>query len=97
MTKNKAHGRTDRGTNWQKMTTKDITSILNDSYTRGSDGQDYAPYREELEQELWRRQAREIETTLANMEREAKAYHKHQVQTQKTASKSRNTKQKEVA
>jgi hypothetical protein len=51
------------------MPTHQLRAILNDPFTRGIDGADYAPIRHELEAELWRRMDKELSTLLANYER----------------------------
>lgn len=75
--------RHDRGTDWTKMPNARLHSILNDPFTRGSDGLDYAPYREELEIELWRRQARDADELLKQYERDQRDYQKHIATTHK--------------
>lgn len=74
---NKAHKRSDRSTNWSKMRTDHLTSILDDPYTRGNDGQDYAPYKEELEAELWRRVSDHAEKSIEQHNKEQKRHQKY--------------------
>lgn len=62
-----------RYTNATAMPTWKLREILNDPYTRGIDGEDYGPIREELEQELWARADRENEKLLADYQRAEKA------------------------
>ncbi len=55
--------------NLNKIPTKTIKAILDDPYTRGKDGKDYGPVREELEEILWQRLGPElIEAELKAME-----------------------------
>jgi hypothetical protein len=61
------------GTVTKGIRTETLKAILNDPYTRGVDGEDYGPIREELEQELWRRQDAELVKMLADYERNEKA------------------------
>lgn len=57
-----------RGSNWTKMTTTKLNEILNHPHCIGSDGKDYFPYKEELQSELWRRQAYEGEIEIKRIE-----------------------------
>lgn len=77
MARNKAHSRTDRGTNWSKMRNDVLNAILNDPYTRGLNGEDYEPYREELQAEQWARAERAEAERMAQHERDQKLYMKH--------------------
>lgn len=56
--------------NLKNWATWKLIEVLNDPYTRGVDGADYDVIREELEQELWRRQAISNEKALNKAIRE---------------------------
>lgn len=77
MAKNTITKRTDRGNCWSKMTTSNLTAILNDPFTRGVDGSDYEPVRHELEQELWKRQNAQHEKDLKAMAKDQRDHFKH--------------------
>jgi hypothetical protein len=62
-----------RGSNWEKMTTGKLTEILSHPHCQGSDGKDYMPYKEELQSELWRRQAVQDEKNIKRWDIEFKA------------------------
>ena len=59
---------------YKYIPTKKLTEILDDPYTRGSNGRDYEPVRHELEQVLWERENRITETTIERDLRELEMY-----------------------
>lgn len=74
MTNAKRH---KRGTNWTKITDYKLSEILAHPHTQGSDGIDYAPYLEELQDEHYKRlNARSVEA-LRQFELEQKAHLKY--------------------
>jgi hypothetical protein len=58
--------------NLKYIPTWKIIEILNEPYTRGVNGKDYEPVREELEAILWKRQTRNFEK---NIEKEIEEYY----------------------
>lgn len=77
MARNIISKRTDRGNNWSKIPTTTLKALLDDPYTRGTDGIDYHPVRHELEQELWKRHNAEHEKLLKEMEKDQRDYFKY--------------------
>ena len=61
-----------RGNDWSKMNTCKLTEILNHPYCQGSDGKDYAPYKEELQSEYWRRMSVQDEKNIKQWDIEFK-------------------------
>ena len=58
--------------NLKYIPTWKIIDILDEPYTRGVNGKDYEPVREELEAILWKRQTRNFEK---NIEKEIEEYY----------------------
>ena len=54
--------------------TKTIKTILNENYTRGTNGHDYEEVKEELEAILWQREAKLLELNTAKQLKEFEQY-----------------------
>ena len=80
MSKNIRH---KRGTDWSKVNTSRLEDIVNHPHHQGIDGVDYAPYIEELNNELWKRYASQALASQKRMEIEAKQYERHLIEAAK--------------
>ena len=57
-----------RGNNWSKITTTKLKEILNSNYCTGIDGADYEMVKDELLEELYTRQNKQLEKDLKRYE-----------------------------
>lgn len=73
--------------NYDSLSNKHIIAILNSPHCTGQDGQDYMPYKEELEQVLWSRSEKATIEAHKQYEREQREYAKHLAMEAKKAKK----------
>lgn len=77
MTNAKRKQRYNRGTDWSKITNAKLNEILAHPHTQGIDGVDYAPFREELLSEQYRRQNAQGELEIKRLLKEQAEYDKY--------------------